>query len=60
MLLDAAKIQNNRYLKNFSLKKYTELYTISPHLHFINSKNIHVYKKIHIFADENVITNLNI
>mgnify|MGYP004502323465 FL=1 len=36
MLLDAAKIQNNSYLKNFSLTKNTELYPFLPHLIFIN------------------------
>ena len=36
MLLDAAKIQKNRYLKNFSLTKNTELYPFLPHLNLIN------------------------
>ena len=36
MLLDDAKIQKNRYLKNFSLTKNTELYPFLPHLNLIN------------------------
>ena len=60
MLLDAAKIQKNRYLKNFSLTKNTELYPFLPHLIFINYQKHTSLLKSHIFANENVITNLNI
>ena len=44
MLLDAAKIQNNSYLKNFSLKN-TELYPFLPHLIFINYQKISKFNK---------------
>ena len=48
MLLDAAKIQNNRYLKNFSLKNIQN-YTLFSPIYTLLTTKIYMFTKKSIY-----------